>query len=520
MPFVAIFSEHTPQRYLNLAKKCMESVERMASQRGSIFLQFNQAQCEYLANKLQGAVQGAEIWGLPTSSEMNVAGVDAMKLLWRCAKEVESFIQACCRDDWIQAAMVLANTTEHVSQISADLEFCTLLVRTRFNPLAEALPEFESGLFYKPKSVKEIVARDQSTLLARLESVKSTKISVDKNGNRKLSEQELQLAKCLASRLLQHFLGSVQLSVWEIHYARLRPGQKLGVGASGMVRKSTWMGQEVAEKVFQGSDHESFKNEVKILAGLAHPNIVPLLGYAEDGNKCFIVMELMDGDLSSLMEERMRESHIGKVPFTLFEAVDMMLQTSEGMLYLHEHNVVHRDLKSHNMLVKSRINIDVEHVYAKVADFGLSRTKEASSSYSNLTANTGTTRWMAPELMSLGEDDVRARTSNHDKELKYPFKVDVYSFGMVCFEILTGEVPFSRVSSPKDVKRMVLVGDRPELPDDCSDVLKGLISSCWKAEANHRPPFAEICKRLRFLKYSIMRGMSNSSQIVMHHCIV
>ena len=87
------------------------------------------------------------------------------------------------------------------------------------------------------------------------------------------------------------------------------PGQRLGSGSAGVtVRKSNWMGEEVAEKVFQGADHAKFRNEVKILAGLAHPNIVPLIGYAEDGNRCIIVMELMDGDLSSHMEDRIAPS--------------------------------------------------------------------------------------------------------------------------------------------------------------------------------------------------------------------
>jgi serine/threonine protein kinase len=187
--------------------------------------------------------------------------------------------------------------------------------------------------------------------------------------------------------------------------------------------------------VFYGSDHPSFVNEVEILAGLAHPNIMPLLAYATDDSSSSIVMELMDGDLLFLMEarvrERSRENSTRKFPFTTPEALDIMLQTAEGMLYLHENKVVHGDLKSQNILVKSRKDIDVEYVFIKVADFGLSKTKESSSTYSTQTPNTGTTRWMGPELMTLGPVEPRARTSEHDRELRYPFKADVYSFGMV-----------------------------------------------------------------------------------------
>jgi serine/threonine protein kinase len=292
---------------------------------------------------------------------------------------------------------------------------------------------------------------------------------------------------------------------------------RLELGSEGMY-KSTWLtgGIEVAVKMFYGSDHPSFVNEVEILAGLAHPNITPLLGYATVDSSSSIVMELMDGDLSFLMEarmrERLREKSRWKFPFTTPETVDIMLQTAEGMLYLHKNKVVHGDLKSQNILVKSRKEIDVEYVFIKVADFGLSKTKESSSTYSTQTPNTGTTRWMAPELMTLGPGELRAKTSDHDRELIYPFKADVYSFGMVCYEILTGRRPFDTISSLKEVKRMVLDGDRPILPDHCPNELQMLIHSCWKEEVTRRPSFAEICKTLRRLKWLPMTGMSNSSQ--------
>ena len=161
-----------------------------------------------------------------------------------------------------------------------------------------------------------------------------------------------------------------------------------------MVHQSIWLpGQiKVAEKMFYGSNHPSFKNEVEVWARLAHPNIVPFLGYAVDDGKCSIIMELMEGDLSFLMEERLRANRTLKSPFSLFEAVDLMLQTAEGMRYLHDFKIVHRDLKSQNILVKRCQYFDEEYVYLEVADFGLSKTKENSITSSNQTMNTGTTR--------------------------------------------------------------------------------------------------------------------------------
>jgi serine/threonine protein kinase len=494
----------------------MEHVRSTTSRRVSTSLQFNHGQCEYLVDKLNVAVQTADVWAELNSSEFNSEGHEIMKILWRSAKEIESFVQGCCKEEWIEAAMVLANMSAYVSSLGYTLESCIFLLGNDTNTSNAApnrtvlqdwiVQQLDVVRVRESEVVMERVSRDQRNLLTRLESlIHPSNVSV---------QGSAELAKCLAGRLSRHFSRSVPLSVWEIHYSSLRQVQSLGNGLAGMVHKSFWLtGRiEVAEKVFYGSDHPSFVNEVEILAGLAHPNITPLLGYATYDSNSSIVMELMDGDLLFLMEARLRENSTWKFPFTTPEAVDIMLQTAEGMLYLHEKRVVHGDLKSQNILVKSRKDIDVEYVFVKVADFGISKTRESSSTCSTQTPNTGTTRWMAPELMTLGPSELRAKTSDHDRKRRYPFKADIYSFGMVCYEILTGKVPFYTISVPREVRRMVLNGERPILPDHCPSELQILIRSCWEEEATSRPSFVEICKTLRRLKWLPVVGTSNSSQ--------
>jgi serine/threonine protein kinase len=494
----------------------MEHVRSTTSRRVSTSLQFNHGQCEYLVDKLNVAVQTADVWAELNSSEFNSEGHEIMKILWRSAKDIESFVQGCCKEEWIEAAMVLANMSAYVSSLGYTLESCIFLLGNDTNTSNAApnrtvlqdwiVQQLDVVRVRESEVVMERVSRDQRNLLTRLESlIHPSNVSV---------QGSAELAKCLAGRLSRHFSRSVPLSVWEIHYSSLRQVQSLGNGLAGMVHKSFWLtGRiEVAEKVFYGSDHPSFVNEVEILAGLAHPNITPLLGYATYDSNSSIVMELMDGDLLFLMEARLRENSTWKFPFTTPEAVDIMLQTAEGMLYLHEKRVVHGDLKSQNILVKSRKEIDVEYVFVKVADFGISKTRESSSTCSTQTPNTGTTRWMAPELMTLGPSELRAKTSDHDRKRRYPFKADIYSFGMVCYEILTGKVPFYTISVPREVRRMVLNGERPILPDHCPSELQILIRSCWEEEATSRPSFVEICKTLRRLKWLPVVGTSNSSQ--------
>lgn len=280
--------------------------------------------------------------------------------------------------------------------------------------------------------------------------------------------------------------------------SNLKQLELLGKGASGTVHKAIWLGVEVAKKTFHGPRNPDFLQEVSILEGLSHPNIVSLLWYTTDKRKCHLIMELMDGDLYTLMQDRLGEKGHHGPPFNILEALDLMLQVAEGVFFLHEKKIVHRDLKSHNIMVrcaKAR-GMDVKYIKVKVADFGLSRTKEKSQTYSGQTQNMGTTRWMAPEMMKFGNDDGQVG----ELDLKHPFKCDIYSFAMVCFEILTGDVPFSTLT-PREVRRMVLSGGRPQLSNECPNRLKTLIEACWNLEAKMRPRIGDICAELRHLKY-------------------
>ena len=249
------------------------------------------------------------------------------------------------------------------------------------------------------------------------------------------------------------------------------------------------------------------------MEGLCHPNIVSLLWHARDKhNWPYMVLELMDGDLSSFMEERMVECEtVGDSPFSILEAVHMMLQVGEGMRFLHDKGIVHRDLKSGNILVKHVKATEVgtvSYVHVKVADFGLSRTKEKSKTYSNQTVNQGTTRWMAPEMMRIVNDDGHGEFQG-EGELRYPFKVDVYSFAMVCFEILTGDMPFPNLT-PNEVKKKVLDGERPQIPDHCPERLRSLIEACWRREPEERPRFGVICDELRHIKCAYLMSGNRS----------
>jgi serine/threonine protein kinase len=194
-------------------------------------------------------------------------------------------------------------------------------------------------------------------------------------------------------------------------------------------------------------------------------------------------------------------------PLSMTAAVDLMLQVARGLKYLHSKSIVHRDVKSSNILVKALTGVpELEYkegyLSAKLADFGTSKTKISSIRFSKQSSNIGTTKWMAPEVFSIDSGAVVPGLQLP----KYPFKADVYSFAIVCYEILTRKPPF------EDEKLVVLRQQirvdrlRPKLPEGCPTRLASLIQRCWKHNPRERPDFPEICRELRYIKGLLLAG--------------
>jgi len=147
----------------------------------------------------------------------------------------------------------------------------------------------------------------------------------------------------------------------------------------------------------------------------------------------------------------------------------MAIDAAKGMEYLHSLQIMHRDLKSKNMLVDRYNNV-------KLCDFGLCKVKTNDLN----TGGLGTISWMAPEVLS------------HEN---YSEKADVYSFGVILWELLTCEEPFNDVPI-FSVPVMVTKGERPPIPKDCPSLFKKLIKSCWSQSPKSRPDFKNIIQEL------------------------
>jgi serine/threonine protein kinase len=349
--------------------------------------------------------------------------------------------------------------------------------------------------------------QDRDDLRSNLEPLKQGHVCDD---SCELSQTDSSLAAHLLERLTSTTTEILTSSLWKVDAQDLPRGEFLGGGSFGGVWETEWLGQKLAKKEFGDASHWSLKGESEVVAGLSHPHLVRVVGSSVNGRgklKCALVMELMQEDLSEFLKRT-------KVPLPILTALDLMLQVARGLKYLHCRRIVHRDLKSANILVAPltaapELEYSEAWLNAKLADFGFSKTKNSSTSRQTL--NRGTRKWMAPELFQIPQEEIDNGSMERPDSRAHPFKADVYSFAIVCSEILTRKGPFPDLPFVGLVKH-IRDGRQPELPDGCPRRLASLIKRCWELEPLSRPTFREICRELRYIKGLLLTGSAILSQ--------
>ncbi|CAJ2659177.1 unnamed protein product [Trifolium pratense] len=269
--------------------------------------------------------------------------------------------------------------------------------------------------------------------------------------------------------------------------ADLEELRELGSGTFGTVYHGKWRGSDVAIKrikksCFSGRSSEQerltieFWREADILSKLHHPNVVAFYGVVQDGpggTMATVTEFMVDGSLRHVLLRKDRYLDRRK---RLIIAMDAAF----GMEYLHAKNIVHFDLKCDNLLVNMK---DPLRPICKVGDFGLSKIKRNTLVTGGVR---GTLPWMAPELLN--------GSSNKVSE-----KVDVFSFGIVLWEILTGEEPYANMHYGAIIGGIVNNTLRPTIPGYCDLEWRTLMEQCWAPNPAVRPSFTEIARRLRVM---------------------
>ncbi|KAH8960770.1 hypothetical protein BDL97_05G014800 [Sphagnum fallax] len=231
----------------------------------------------------------------------------------------------------------------------------------------------------------------------------------------KFEEQFQALPTTLAKQYHEKLykVDGPKLSKWPfvvlVNPQDLHKGHLLDSGSYGRVWEVNWLGESYAMKIPKYPSTELLKQEIATLTIVHHPHIVRLACCFEDAKSSVYVMERMDKSLSDMLTEQSSDSQL-----SLIGRVSVMLQIAEGMKHLHSKGLVHRDLKTDNILIKcdgpgsESLMPDpvVKPLWiAKIADFGTTKVKMDSTAYANQTMNTGTTLFMPPEMYEVERAD-------------------------------------------------------------------------------------------------------------------
>ncbi|KAI9086234.1 hypothetical protein K1719_028514 [Acacia pycnantha] len=262
----------------------------------------------------------------------------------------------------------------------------------------------------------------------------------------------------------------------DIPWSDLVLKERIGSGSFGTVHRAEWNGSEVAVKILMEQDFHAervkeFLREVAIMKRLRHPNIVLFMGAVTQPPNLSIVTEYLSrGSLYRLLHKPGAKEMLGERA-----RLSMAYDVAKGMNYLHKRNppIVHRDLKSPNLLVDKKYTV-------KVCDFGLSRLK--ANTFLSSKSAAGTPEWMAPEVL-------RDEPSNE--------KSDVYSFGVILWELATLQQPWSNLNPAQVVAAVGFKGKRPEIPRDLNPQVAAIIEACWANDPWKRPSFGSIMDSLR-----------------------
>ncbi|KAD5802944.1 hypothetical protein E3N88_14304 [Mikania micrantha] len=237
---------------------------------------------------------------------------------------------------------------------------------------------------------------------------------------------------------------------------------------------------DVAMKVFAYEEYSDdlmvlFKQEVSLMKRLRHPNILLFMGAvtcSPHHHLCIVTEFLPRGSLFEILEQ-----HSSRLDRR--RRLQMAIDIARGMNYLHTYNppIVHRDLKSSNLLVDKNWTV-------KVADFGLSRIKHQTYLKTKSTGK-GTPQWMAPEII---------RNEQVDE------KSDVYSYGVVLWEIITGKIPWGDLNPMQVIAAVGFMDRRLEIPEDVDPLWTSLIQHCWCSDPQSRPTFQQILHKLRHFR--------------------
>lgn len=272
-----------------------------------------------------------------------------------------------------------------------------------------------------------------------------------------------------------------------VSFSQLKLEEVIGVGGFGKVYRGYWNDEVVAVKAARQDANEDIEvikesvlQEARLFWVLQHPNIVSLKGVClEEPNLCLVMEYARGGPLNRVLSGRKIRPDI---------LVDWAIQVAQGMAYLHvgaPMSLIHRDLKSSNVLLSEAILPDdtLEDKTLKITDFGLAREVYKTTRMSAA----GTYAWMPPEV-------IKHSTFSHAS--------DVWSYGVLLWELLTGETPYKGIDALAVAYGVAVNKLTLPIPSTCPEPWRDLMEACWRSNPRERPLFPVILDKLDIIRQS------------------
>ncbi|XP_024605368.1 serine/threonine-protein kinase A-Raf isoform X2 [Neophocaena asiaeorientalis asiaeorientalis] len=266
---------------------------------------------------------------------------------------------------------------------------------------------------------------------------------------------------------------------WEVPPSEVQLLKRIGTGSFGTVFRGRWHG-DVAVKVLKvaqptAEQAQAFKNEMQVLRKTRHVNILLFMGFMTRPGFFWGW-----GD-----EVAPRQSDTCLYPNS----------------YLHAKNIIHRDLKSNNIFLHEGLTV-------KIGDFGLATVKTRWSGAQPLEQPSGSVLWMAAEVIRMQDPN------------PYSFQSDVYAYGVVLYELMTGSLPYSHIGSRDQIIFMVgrgyLSPDLSKISSNCPKAMRRLLSDCLKFQREERPLFPQILATIELLQRSLPKIERSASEPSLH----
>ena len=262
----------------------------------------------------------------------------------------------------------------------------------------------------------------------------------------------------------------------EIPFSEITYEKKISEGGYGLVYKGKWKYtvvaiKEIKKEIIEQDKLEEFKNECAVMEVIRHPNVVLFLGACTKApNLCIVLEYCQRGSLWGLL-------HDMQIKITWEHRKKFALDIAKGLYYLHTNRqpILHRDIKSLNILLDHALT-------CKLADFGWTRIKAKV-----MTSKIGTYQWMAPEVI---------------RGFKYTEKADIFSYGIILWELATRKPPYYGIDGQVVSQRVVREGLRPKISErEAPGPFLDLMRRCWDDNPERRPDFKVIIRDLEQMNF-------------------